>query len=217
MTDTSSATFSSIQPPERHQNYSDLARGPKYQSLNSYHNSDGTAHNFQQSPHSYDHSFPPAAVLGQNHGTVSSQYPGAPPQHVYHRANAYGNVQYYVNAPVAPHTDPSHRVSNRNGEQVAPGTTPIMPHASSNSTQSQSTQSQASEMMMLDQMAMAGAGPVFGSDSALHKSPAVGMSEDFMAYLFNSAPGNTSPGSAVLPPPSLKYVGFLQNIRTAHH
>lgn len=71
--------------------------------------------------------------------------------------------------------------------------------------------------MMLDQMAMAGAGPVFGSDSALHKSPAVGMSEDFMAYLFNSATGNTSPGSAVLPPPSLKYVIDLKDNRIVHY
>lgn len=62
--------------------------------------------------------------------------------------------------------------------------------------------SQAGEMMMLDQMSMPAAGPVFGGEGALHKSPYVGMPEDFMAYLFNSLPGGGgSPAMKPLPPP----------------
>ncbi|KJZ79141.1 hypothetical protein HIM_01292 [Hirsutella minnesotensis 3608] len=48
------------------------------------------------------------------------------------------------------------------------------------------------EMMALDHMAMSGAGPVFGDDGGMSKSPYVGMPEDFMAYLFNSLPGYAS-------------------------
>ena len=53
-------------------------------------------------------------------------------------------------------------------------------------------------MVVLDQMAMPGAGPVFGADGELNKSPYVGMPEDFMAYLFNSLPSTGSPTSQVL-------------------
>lgn len=48
-------------------------------------------------------------------------------------------------------------------------------------------------MMLLDQMAMPQTMPVFGSDSMLNKSPYVGMPEDFMAYLFNTAHTDGSP------------------------
>jgi hypothetical protein len=60
---------------------------------------------------------------------------------------------------------------------------------------------------MLDQMAMPGTVPVFGSDGALNKSPYVGMPEDFMAYLFNFPPsgdGSSSPMSQVMPGPYSK-------------
>jgi hypothetical protein len=59
-------------------------------------------------------------------------------------------------------------------------------------------------MVMLDQMAMPGSGPVFGSDGTLSKSPYVGMPEDFMAYLFNASAasdGSASPMSQVMPAP----------------
>lgn len=58
-------------------------------------------------------------------------------------------------------------------------------------------------MMLLDHLAMPSAEPVFGVESGLHKSPAVGMPEDFMAYLFNSLP-ETSQGGPILPPPTMK-------------
>ncbi|CAP70292.1 uncharacterized protein PODANS_3_3750 [Podospora anserina S mat+] len=54
-------------------------------------------------------------------------------------------------------------------------------------------QQQGGEMMLLDQMAMPQTMPVFGSDSMLNKSPYVGMPEDFMAYLFNTAHTDGSP------------------------
>lgn len=66
---------------------------------------------------------------------------------------------------------------------------------------------QPSDLVMLDQMAMPGTVPVFGSDGALNKSPYVGMPEDFMAYLFNFPPsgdGSSSPMSQVMPGPYSK-------------
>lgn len=70
---------------------------------------------------------------------------------------------------------------------------------------SDSAHNHSSEMMMLDQMAMPGTVPVFG-DGGLNKSPYVGMPEDFMAYLFNSPPGDGSgsPMSQVMPTPYAK-------------
>ena len=57
------------------------------------------------------------------------------------------------------------------------------------------TQPQSSEMMMLGDIAMAGTVPVFGGEENLSKSPYAGMPEDFMAFLFNSPPGDGSPMS----------------------
>ncbi|KAM4057002.1 fungal specific transcription factor [Hirsutella rhossiliensis] len=66
-----------------------------------------------------------------------------------------------------------------------------------------------SEMMALDQMAMPRAGPVFGDDEALNKSPYVGMPEDFMAYLFNALPSSACPAGPVVPAAAPNY-GDLQ-------
>lgn len=52
---------------------------------------------------------------------------------------------------------------------------------------------QPTDIITLDQMSMPGVGPVFGDDGGLGKSPYVGMPEDFMAYLFNSLPNQSSP------------------------
>lgn len=70
----------------------------------------------------------------------------------------------------------------------------------------ESAHTQSSSMMILDQIAMPGTVPVFGGDGALNKSPYVGMPEDFMAYLFNSPPGDGSgsPMSQVMPAPYSK-------------
>lgn len=66
------------------------------------------------------------------------------------------------------------------------------------------TPSQPSDLIMLDQLAMPGSGPVFGSDSGLQKSPVVGMPEDFMAYLFHAAPAGVSALNQNLAPLGLK-------------
>lgn len=69
--------------------------------------------------------------------------------------------------------------------------------------------SETSNQMMLDQMAMPGTVPVFGSDGALNKSPYVGMPLDFMNYLFNSEanPAQGSPmSSPIIPVTYTKYV-----------
>lgn len=53
---------------------------------------------------------------------------------------------------------------------------------------------QSSEMLMLGNMAMQATVPMFGTDGVLNKSPYVGMPEDFLTYLFNTAsPGERSP------------------------
>ncbi|UNI21576.1 hypothetical protein JDV02_007553 [Purpureocillium takamizusanense] len=72
-------------------------------------------------------------------------------------------------------------------------------------------QRQSSEMVVLDQMAMPGAGPVFGADGELNKSPYVGMPEDFMAYLFNSLPSASSPSGPVLAAVGSNSYGDLRN------
>lgn len=55
---------------------------------------------------------------------------------------------------------------------------------------------QSSEMLMLGNMAMQATVPMFGTDGVLNKSPYVGMPEDFLTYLFNTAsPGERSPMS----------------------
>lgn len=54
------------------------------------------------------------------------------------------------------------------------------------------TPAQTSEMMLLNQMSMAGTVPIFGGDGVLSKSPYGGMPDDFLTYLFNS---NSVPGS----------------------
>ncbi len=57
-----------------------------------------------------------------------------------------------------------------------------------------------SEMIMLDQLPMPNAIPMFGADNTLQKSPyVVGMPEDFMAYLFNSHQGEGSPMGHLMP------------------
>lgn len=54
----------------------------------------------------------------------------------------------------------------------------------------------SSEMLMLGNMAMQATVPMFGTDGVLNKSPYVGMPEDFLTYLFNTAsPGERSPMS----------------------
>ena len=71
------------------------------------------------------------------------------------------------------------------------------------------TQAPSHEMIMLDQMALQGTVPVFGSDGALNKSPYVGMPLDFMNYLFNSEanPAQGSPmSSPIIPVSYTKYV-----------
>jgi hypothetical protein len=52
-------------------------------------------------------------------------------------------------------------------------------------------------MMILGDMAVPGTAPIFGGDGDLSKSPYAGMPEDFMAFLFNSPPGDGSSASQV--------------------
>lgn len=60
---------------------------------------------------------------------------------------------------------------------------------------------ESGELIDLDQMAMAGNIPVFGSDGILNKSPFVTIPEDFVAYLFNTEhnDGSPMPGPVVAP------------------
>jgi len=70
--------------------------------------------------------------------------------------------------------------------------------ATSGEYSDQGPQQPASDMMLLDSMSMPATIPVFGCDGVMNKSPHVGMSEDFMAYLFNSGTaGDSSPIAGV--------------------
>jgi len=71
------------------------------------------------------------------------------------------------------------------------------PYVPSTSAEYTDHHPQTGEMIMLDQMSMQQTMPVFGSESVLNKSPYVGMPEDFMAYLFNTAQGEGSPMTGV--------------------
>lgn len=59
-------------------------------------------------------------------------------------------------------------------------------------------------MAIMDHMSMADAGPVFGADPGLHKSPSGGMPEDFMAYLFDSNSDTSPATNTMLPQASMK-------------
>lgn len=60
------------------------------------------------------------------------------------------------------------------------------------------------QMAICDPMPLGDAGPVFGADAGLHKSPTGGMPEDFMAYLFDSAPNSVAGGAGMLPAAPMK-------------
>ncbi|QLI64795.1 Zinc finger protein klf1 [Metarhizium brunneum] len=78
------------------------------------------------------------------------------------------------------------------------------------STQYHDASHHPADIFALDQMATLSAGPVFGDDGGLSKTPYVAMPEDFMAYLFNSLPSQgSSPGNGLQGPIS-KY-GELQD------
>ncbi|POR36210.1 Zinc finger protein [Tolypocladium paradoxum] len=125
--------------------------------------------------------------------------------------HSHPNVASHPPAPFVPQQNvmpihlPPTQYSPAQTEDAPSG--PSQAYAATTSTDySDSTHRQSAEMMVLDQMAMLGTGPVFGDDGALNKSPYVGMPEDFMAYLFNSLPSTSSPASQTLPAPSSKYV-----------
>ncbi|KAM3556589.1 hypothetical protein ARSEF4850_005453 [Beauveria asiatica] len=61
------------------------------------------------------------------------------------------------------------------------------------------------QMVIYDHLPMGDAGPVFGADAGLRESPTGGMPEDFMVYLFDSAPNNTKNGSSALPQAAARY------------
>ncbi|KAF1737899.1 Zinc finger protein klf1 [Beauveria bassiana] len=61
------------------------------------------------------------------------------------------------------------------------------------------------QMLIYDHLPMGDAGPVFGADTGLRKSPTGGMPEDFVVYLFDSAPSNTGNGNSVLPQAAARY------------
>ncbi|KAJ6783435.1 hypothetical protein PWT90_01682 [Aphanocladium album] len=67
------------------------------------------------------------------------------------------------------------------------------------------------QTIIYDHMSMGDAGPVFGADAGLHKSPTGGMPEDFMVYLFDSAPDTSSAGNGMLPPSSMNYGDLTQS------
>ncbi|KAJ3499118.1 hypothetical protein NLG97_g592 [Lecanicillium saksenae] len=67
------------------------------------------------------------------------------------------------------------------------------------------------QTVIYDHMSMGDVGPVFGADAGLHKSPTGGMPEDFMVYLFDSAPDASSAGNAMLAPASMNYGDLNHN------
>lgn len=61
------------------------------------------------------------------------------------------------------------------------------------------------QMDLYDHMPIGDAGPVFSVDAGLHKSPTGGIPEDFMAYLFDSAPNTSGAGNNALPQAAMNY------------
>ncbi|KAL8298416.1 hypothetical protein RB597_006760 [Gaeumannomyces tritici] len=79
--------------------------------------------------------------------------------------------------------------------------------------QQEQQQQRGSDMIMLGEMAMPSAMPVFGSDHFYQKSPYAGMPEDFMAYLFNTngSQAGDSPQGHILPQGSKNNYGEFNN------
>ncbi|KAF4126618.1 Fungal specific transcription factor domain [Geosmithia morbida] len=76
-----------------------------------------------------------------------------------------------------------HRMSHSDEQQSS------YAHTSGDYADAAQQQQQSNDMMLLNQMAMAGTVPVFGTDG-FNKSPYAGMPEDFLSYLFNNVPSN---------------------------
>lgn len=79
--------------------------------------------------------------------------------------------------------------------------------------QEQQQQQRGSDMVMLGEMALPSAMPVFGSDPFYQKSPYAGMPEDFMAFLFNTngSQSGDSPQGRILPPGTRNNYGEFNN------
>ncbi|KFA55463.1 hypothetical protein S40293_02010 [Stachybotrys chartarum IBT 40293] len=180
--------------------------------MDGYNHDSSFSHNHAMQNQRQSPAVPPRQSAQNNMGQYGVLSP-APTQPGYHGQ--------HVDTPMATSFTPQHNVMPFNlppaqYPNAPPTTAPDAPQsfgATSSAEYPDPSHAQSSEMVMLDQMAMPGSGPVFGSDGTLSKSPYVGMPEDFMAYLFNASAasdGSASPMSQVMPAPYPNY-GDLQN------
>lgn len=107
---------------------------------------------------------------------------------------------------VALHLSPAQYANSSSGDVPPRGPGPSRSTDASPAEYPELLNRQSNELIALDQMAMSAAGPVFGDDGGLSKSPCVGVPEDFWAYLFNPLPPTSgSPNSQEVSAPGLKY------------
>lgn len=102
---------------------------------------------------------------------------------------------------------PAQHVANRNTHHMDPGyeyPAAKYPQTPGMHTVPHEAPQIANQMTIMDQMSMADAGPVFGANAGLHKSPSGGMPEDFMAYLFDSTSDTSAAGTSMLPAAAIK-------------
>lgn len=179
-----------------------------------YMHHDGAYHNGpgQRGPHQSP-APPPRPSVQTNGGQYMSPVPA---QSGYHSqahttpqssGGASGAPQYVPPQNFAPFTLPPSDFSSTSTPASREPQQTYAPLPACSEYSEQDHQQQSSDMMLLDQMSAPTTVPIFGpTDSMLNKSPYVGMPEDFMAYLFNTA--QSGEGSPMISSqlPAYKYV-----------
>lgn len=140
----------------------------------------------------YSHSpvTPAHAAIPQRTGSLSVSSPAPGQDRFVDQAHSAPQSNYVSQSNMMSFNLPPSQYPNGQGVSQADVS---QANGNATSTQYSEPHHQQSEMMMLDQMAMPGTVPVFGSDM-LNKSPYVGLPEDFLSFLFNTtSPGERSP------------------------
>lgn len=169
----------------------------------------------QPTPHrGQSHSSPEAVMYQQSPGYPDSAHQQTD-AHVMGSADvsnfgtmlSNARLAHGSNIPGSNHAPP-HGISHLNSNQIDSGyefAAAKYAHDTAIQPISHAAPAVPNQIPIMNHMSMGDAGPVFGTDSGLHKSPSGGMPEDFMVYLFDSTPdGSVGAGNGMLPPASIK-------------
>ncbi|KAI0555485.1 fungal-specific transcription factor domain-containing protein [Xylaria curta] len=176
-------------------------------------------------PHAGPSNIPDAYVQAEQGTSYNARLPHQSPTshhqrvHAHPGANVYGVMSPVSNHPGSYHLQPTHTpqsvptmpfvapnnfpafslppsdFNSATGVNANSGLTNQYAPTTSSEYGEQSHAQASTDLMLLDQMTAQATMPVFATDGILNKSPYVSMSEDFVAFLFNTTSPNTSPSS----------------------